>query len=217
MKKRDLAQIRHFIWDFDGTLFDTYPTIIEILRSALQEYGCDCDPAEAMVMMLDTIGFARDHYADIYGIDRDALKQTYMVYHHKLIPQFLATPFPFAAEVLDRIGKRGGYHYIFTHRDSGETDAYLKKHGLRGYFREIVCPDSPHFAMKPSPDAILYLMEKYGMTGEDAVMVGDRDCDLESARRAGIGTVHKVCPIAPEQLACDWKFEDFREMLALIS
>lgn len=217
MKESSMAQIRHFIWDFDGTLFDTYPTIIQILRCALQEYGHDCDGVEAMKLMLDTIGFARDHYADKYGISREALAETYMAYHRKLIPQFLSQPFPGAKEVLDGICKSGRFNYIFTHRISDETNAYLKKHGLEGYFREIICPDSPGFAMKPSPDAILYLMKKYGMTGEDGVMIGDRDCDLESARSAGIRTVHKVCPIAPEQLNCHWKFETFDEMLKLIN
>lgn len=216
MKESNMAQIRHFIWDFDGTLFDTYPTIMEILRSALQEYGCDCDPVEAMQLMLDTIAVARDHYADIYGISREALKETYMRYHHKLIPQFLAAPFPGAEAVLRRICQTGRFNYIFTHRDSQETAAYLKKHNLEGYFREIVCPDSPHFAMKPAPDAILYLMEKYAMNGENAVMVGDRDCDLESARRAGVATVHKVCAIAPERLECNWRFDSFEELLNLI-
>lgn len=216
MKKRELSQVRHFIWDFDGTLYDTYPTIIQILRSALQEYGFDCDPVEAMGMMLDMIAVAQNHYADKYGIDREELKKTYMRYHGILIPQLLSLPFPGVKEVLEKICQSGGYHYIYTHRISSETDAYLKKHGLQGYFREIICPDSPSFAMKPAPDSILYLMEKYNMTEADAVMVGDRDCDLESARRAGIGTIHKICKMAPQQLDCDWRFDGFEELLKMI-
>jgi phosphoglycolate phosphatase-like HAD superfamily hydrolase len=51
---RDMQQIRHFIWDFDGTLFDTYPVIIKNLRSALAEYGRDCDPVDAMRRMAST-------------------------------------------------------------------------------------------------------------------------------------------------------------------
>ena len=31
----DMHRLVHFIWDFDGTLFDTYPVIIEDLRGAL--------------------------------------------------------------------------------------------------------------------------------------------------------------------------------------
>lgn len=211
-----MAQIQHFIWDFDGTLFDTYPTIIEILRSSLQEYGYDCDPAEAMALMLDTIAFARDHYADKYGISREALQETYMRYHRKLVPQLLATPFAGAKEVLRQICQTGRYHYIFTQRNSGETMAYLKKHGLEGFFREIVCPDTPGFASKPSPDSILYLMRRYGMTAENTVMIGDRECDLESARGAGVRTVHKVCPVAPQELECTWRVSNFEELHNLI-
>lgn len=38
-----MGHIRHFIWDFDGTVADTYPAIIQSLRDALQEFGHDCD------------------------------------------------------------------------------------------------------------------------------------------------------------------------------
>ena len=33
--QRSMRNIQHFIWDFDGTLFDTYPVIIGDLRKAL--------------------------------------------------------------------------------------------------------------------------------------------------------------------------------------
>ena len=44
MAQKNMKDIQHFIWDFDGTLFDTYPVIIDDLRCALQEYGKDLDP-----------------------------------------------------------------------------------------------------------------------------------------------------------------------------
>ena len=47
-KQNAMAGLRHFFWDFDGTLFDTYPIVIEDLRRSLQEYGFDCDPEDAM-------------------------------------------------------------------------------------------------------------------------------------------------------------------------
>ena len=32
-----MQNIQSFLWDFDGTLFDTYPIIIDCLRQALRE------------------------------------------------------------------------------------------------------------------------------------------------------------------------------------
>ena len=72
------------------------------------------------------------------------------------------------------------------------------------------------FAYKPAPDAIKYLMGKYAMTAEDAVMVGDRDCDLGSARNAGIGTMHYACAAVPETLQADYRIESYAEMLKFL-
>lgn len=208
-----MQHIRHFVWDFDGTLFDSYPIIIGNLRAALQDYGFDCDPVEAMTLMLANITHAQNYYADKFGIDRDALIETYMRHHQEVNPRLLAKPMADVEKVLARICETGRKNYIFTHRKCVTTEQYLEKYGLISYFTEIIGPDAPHFAYKPAPDALLYLMDKYGMNADDAVMVGDRDCDLGSARNAGMGTVHYVCAVAPETLECDWRFESYGEML----
>ncbi len=216
-KEKPLSHIRHFIWDFDGTLFDSYPIIIGTLRSTLQSYGYDCDPTEAMGLMLQNITAAHNFYADKFGIPREAFVSTYNGFHQQVNPRLLAKPMQDVEKVLSCICKTGRYNYIFTHRQSSTTAQYLEKYGLTGYFREIIGPDSPNFAYKPSPASIQYLMEKYGMTTENAVMVGDRDCDLGSARNAGIGTVHYVCAAVPEALSCNLKIESYAQMLELIS
>lgn len=211
-----MHSIQHFIWDFDGTLFDTYPVIIDNLRRALAEYGNDCDATDAMRRMLDTIPAARNHYADAYGIPREELAEAYNRYHAQANAELAARPFAGVETVLARICETGRHNYIFTHRKVWETELYLKKYGLEGYFREVVGPESPGFALKPAPGAVLYLMDKYGMQKADTVMVGDRECDLGSGRNAGAKAAHLVCAVAPEQLVCDWQLHDYGEMLALL-
>lgn len=211
-----MHHIKHFIWDFDGTLFDSYPIIIATLRAALQEYGHDCDPVEAMRLMLQNIGVAQHYYADKFGIVYEDLIETYYSHHNRLNPQLAAEPMADVEKVLKTICESGRKNYIFTHRKCSTTAQYLEKYGLSQYFTEIVGPEAPNFAYKPSPDSLLYLMDKYGMTAEDAVMVGDRDCDLGSARNAGMGTVHFVCAAVPETLSCDFRFESYQEMLLML-
>lgn len=211
-----MQNIRSFIWDFDGTLFDTYPVIIENLRLALQEYGCDCEPVEAMRLMLDNIGAARNYYANKYGLDPELLLEAYNRHHKEAIAVLRAKPIAGVQEVLERIRATGRHSYIFSHRKYAETVAFLKKYGLDGYFQEIIGQDTENFAWKPAPDAVLYLMEKYNMKPEETVMVGDRDCDLGSARNAGILTAHLVCAVAPETLDCTWRLKDFVQMLSLL-
>lgn len=207
--------IRHFIWDFDGTLFDTYPIIIQNLQGALAQYGRTADPADAMRRMLDTIPAARDHYADLYGIPRTDLARAYAVCHHRATARLAAPPMPGVRQVLEYICAGGRHNYIFTHRSGQETCDYLRKNGLESCFREIVAPENG-FPGKPAPDAVLYLMEKYRMAPDEAVMLGDREIDLGSGRNAGIRTAHVVCAMAPQALECDWRLHSFAGMLEIL-
>ena len=208
-----MKNIRHFIWDFDGTLFDTYPVIIEDLDLALREFGHGCEFPETMKLMLVNLGHAQKFYAEKFGISRDAVAAGYERYHEIANRELRAEPMAGVREVLGAICASGRHNYIFSHRKPEETAAYLEKYQLSGYFTHVIGPGSAGFAVKPAPDAVLYLMERYAMAAEETVMVGDRECDLGSARNAGIRTAHLVCAVAPEDLVCDWRFESFGQML----
>lgn len=210
-----LQGVRHFIWDFDGTLFDTYPITIQNLQSALAAYGQSATAADIMRRMLDTLSAACNHYADRFGIPRAALTARFEEEVQAAVARLEAPPMPDVPQVLQKIVAGGRHNYLFTHRPLTETRAYLQKHGLEGLFTELVGPENG-FAAKPSPEAVLYLKQKYGMTAADAVMLGDREIDLGSGRAAGLGVIHIPCALAPETLACDWRFTAFWQMLALL-
>ena len=211
-----MKDIRHFIWDFDGTLFDTYPVIIRCMRKALGGYGHDCDPRDCMAIMLDSIGTALDRYSENFGIPRDDLTAAFERHKAAALKDREAQPMEGAREVLTAILEKGGRNYIFSHRRTGEIRLFLDKYGLTDLFEDMLGPDSDGFAWKPAPDGILRLMERHGMTGEDALMIGDRDCDLGSARNAGIRTAHLICPAVPQELQCDRKLESLWQMLEMI-
>ena len=208
-----MKKIRHFIWDFDGTLFDTYPVIVEDLNKALREFGYGCEFPETMKLMLTNLGHAQAVYAEQFGIPKDAVAAAYERHHETANRELRAEPMAGVREVLAAICESGRKNYIFSHRKPVETFAYLEKYGLTAYFTHVIGPGSEGFAWKPAPDAVLYLMETYGMSPEETAMVGDRECDLGSARNAGIRTAHLVCAVAPEDLVCDWRFESFEQML----
>ena len=211
-----MKDIRHFIWDFDGTLFDTYPVIIRSMTSALAEYGRDCDPRDCMELMLDSIGVALDRYSELCGVSREELTATYERYNQASLKELEARPMEGAREVLEAILKKGGKSYIFSHRRTGEIRLFLDKYGLTDLFEDMLGPDFEGFAWKPAPDGILRLMARHGMTADDTLMIGDRDCDLGSARNAGIRTAHLICPAVPQTLDCHWKLKDLRQMLEMM-
>lgn len=212
-----MKNIRHFIWDFDGTLFDTYPVIIEDLDLALREFGHRCDTLEAMKLMQGRLIHAQKFYAEKFGIPLEAVVEGYERYHARANRELRAEPMAGVRQALEAILSAGGHNYIFSHRKPVETKLYLEKYGLSHCFTDIIGPGAEGFAEKPAPDAVEYLVNKYGMAREETVMVGDRECDLGSGRGAGIRTAHLVCAMAPETLNCDWRFESFAEMLRAVT
>lgn len=200
--------LKHFIWDFDGTLMDTYPNIIRYLRLAMQECGFDAPETEILEKMMETIPHAIQCYSEQFCIPD--LKERYRA-HYRQEAKDPVRVFPGVPEVLRVIREMGGYNYIFTNRGDS-IYPMLEKARILDEFEEIVTANSPHFVVKPAPDVILYLMKKYGGTKDDTVMVGDRVCDLESGYRAGCKTCHLLTPAVPQYPKCDFRVKDFYEM-----
>jgi HAD superfamily hydrolase (TIGR01509 family) len=204
-----MKNLRHFIWDFDGTLLDTYPNITGYLRQALLDCGHDVDQVEILEKMMVTIPHAINYYAELYQIPDLRARYNVLYANEATDP---VQVFPGVKEVLRRIREMGGANYIFTNR--GDTIYnLLERVGVLDEFAEIVTASNPNFKVKPAPDTILYLMEKYGGTKEDTVMIGDRQCDLGSGYSAGCKTIHLLTPTVPQYPPCDWRINDFWEML----
>ncbi len=208
-----MKSIKHFIWDFDGTLMDTYPYTLKYLKAALCDFGQDVDESEMFEkMMLRTITYTINYYVEKFDIPE--LRQRFNLYYANEKNENIL-PFPNVVEVLDRIKSNGANNYIFTNRGDS-IYPLLDKCNLRDKFTEIVTSAHPSFVIKPAPDAILYLMEKYGGTPKDTVMIGDRICDLGSAVSAGCKTIHLFTPALPQYPSCDWRINNFNEMLDML-
>lgn len=207
-----MKNIKHFIWDFDGTLADTYPNLVRYLSLALADFGVTAEPVEIHEKMMETVGYAINWYSEHLSLPELSGRYDY---YYALGKDDPASAFPGVASVLEQIEKNGGYNYIFTNR--GESVyALLEQMKLQNYFTEIVRDGDPEFEFKPSPRAIIYLMEKYGGSKENTAMVGDRKCDLESGYNAGCKTIHLLTPSVPQYPACDWRVSSFQEMLSML-
>lgn len=207
-----MKTIKHFIWDFDGTLVDTYPNLVRYMTLALSDFGITVEPVEILEKMMENIPYAIEYYTQRY--DLTELKERYD-YHYSIGKTDDVQTFENVTAVLQRIQQMGGYNYIYTNR--GITlDALLDKIQLRDYFTEIIKAGDPEFEYKPSPRPILYLMKKYGATPDNTAMVGDRKCDLESGYQAGCKTIHLLTPTVPQYPPCDWRISNFKEMQDLL-
>lgn len=207
-----MKNMKLFIWDFDGTLVDSYPYSVECMQRALADHGYAATYAEILEKMLDNIPAALEYFTEKFQIPE--LSDLFWQYQQQGAENPVIL-FDGVLDVLHRIRQIGGKNLIFTNRNES-IFPMLERSGITEEFEEVVTTLHPSFAWKPAPDAINYLMEAYGGTTENTVMIGDRVCDLGSAWNAGCKTCHLLTPAVPQYPPCDWRIRNFREMLELL-
>jgi len=173
---------KHYIWDFDGTLADSYPHIIRLFADTLAEEGIAVDEDRLAKLFYKNFKTTREET----GISDEAYRR-FMVRHDTTGTEEKdppVVPFPEIAETLRRISEAGGTHYIYTNRNTTVL-YYCKKFGWDGLFKDVITSEDD-FPMKPAPDALLHLMKKHGLRPEECVMIGDREIDGLSGVNAGM-------------------------------
>ena len=100
-----------YIWDFDGTLFDTYPRISTSFREALRQLGCERPEAEILSAVKMSVRGAANDYARRYNLDAREINRLYHEIESAL-PIDDMTPYPGAEAFLRAVMARGGRHFL---------------------------------------------------------------------------------------------------------
>jgi len=176
--------IENLIWDFDGSLFNTYPAMVRLFRNALAIHAYDASEDEILSLMKETLGKAVDFYLD-RGVDYDFYKD-FKKSEEELDPAE-QPPFKGAFEVCSIVVKNGGKNLIITHRSRKTAFKLLNHFEMTSLFSGIITKEGG-FKRKPDPDAFIYAIRNYRLNSKSTLSIGDRDLDVIAARDAGTKT-----------------------------
>ena len=196
---------QHFIWDFDGTLFNTYPRMVKCFDHALRQCGVVESEEEILRRIKVSVGSALKYFQEKHAIDPafDFMAAYYA--YERTLPADTMIPYPGMPELIRETHELGAHHHLYTHRDRAAFEA-LERYGILDCFEGRITSQDP-FPKKPAPDALLSLIQRGLVNPASACMVGDRDIDVEAAHNAGIDgclfdpehffdgyqTPHRVC------------------------
>lgn len=206
--------MREFLWDLDGTLLDTYPAMVKAFQRAVTELGGTIT-AEAtyQLMRQQSVGYAERTVANQYGWDWHELRAGYQRFEPQL--QHHPAAFDGAQAVLERVVAVGGHNYLMTHRNE-QAQVYLQEAGLAQYFTDAVTAAQP-FPRKPDPAALNYLLDKHRVDRQQAVMVGDRNLDIDAGHNAGIaGYLFDIDRLIHVTSAPEVQVTNLNELLPLV-
>jgi phosphoglycolate phosphatase len=174
-----------FFFDWDGTLVDTIPGVLEAHNHVRAHHGLELWTLDWFKVNMRQS--ARQLYPQIYGeksqpaIDMlyDYIEKNHL---HKL------TPLPGAAELLETLSEREIPMAVISNK---RHKYLLREIEHMGWNRHFVSAVGAGVAAKdkPDPDPILHALKETGLQANKVIYVGDTETDLQAADGAKCPTV----------------------------
>ncbi|GAA4344157.1 HAD family hydrolase [Pigmentiphaga soli] len=181
---QDKAGYALVVFDWDGTLMDSTPSIVAAIQGACRDLGLRVPPDEAASWVIGL------------GL-QDALLRTAPDLPPEQLPRFLdryrfhyltrdpqLRLFEGVEALLVRLRDAGVRLAVATGKSRVGLERAFDSTGLRRYFDASRCADESF--SKPHPAMLNELLEELEVAPAAAVMVGDTSHDLDMARNAGV-------------------------------
>ncbi len=183
--------LKAILFDWDGTLVDSWGVIVESFQKAQEEMGQEVWSYEKSRRILGKS--LRDQFPIIFGDDWEKARDVYYR-HFNEIHLEKTTLIDGAQELVDYLYNKD----VFVALVSNKTGKYLRqeveKMGWEKYFSAVVgATDAPYD--KPKPDPMYLALKDTDFIVDDSVWyVGDSVIDMETAHNIGCEAVRVKAP-----------------------
>lgn len=212
------------VFDLDGTLVDTAPDLIRAANHVIASRGL---APLSIDQLKPSISFGARHIvaaglkmrgATVSETELDRLLEAFLDYYANNIAVD-SRPFPGLPELLEDCAAKGARLAVCTNKREDMSRLLLEKLGLLRMFKALAGRDT--FAVcKPHPGHLLGVIGLAGGDRHRAVMVGDSDVDVATAKAAGVPVIgvtfgYTHVPIA--NLSCEAVIDHYSEFPAALA
>jgi phosphoglycolate phosphatase len=175
------------LFDLDGTLADSFEGIRYALNAALREEGL---PEHDLAWVRAHVGrgaaaLVHDAVGDGAGEAVAHRVGARFAQHYRATYLDLTPALPDAGAVLAFVWERtGGKVAVVSNKNEDLTRAWLRHVGLARYVAAVVGPET-YGVRKPDPAAVLPVLRAFDIEPSDALLVGDMEVDVATARAVG--------------------------------
>lgn len=177
-------RVRAALFDLDGTLVDSLPTIAEATVEAFARHGHRVTQAE----IVPRIGPPMEVLArEVTGAGLDESQAMYVTYQDLYYSEYIqrTPPHEGAHNLLVALDAVGVGLAVVTNKNEFGARLMVTVQGWDGRFGSIVGRDTtPHY--KPHPAPALHALQALGIGPTEAAFVGDAEADMNCARDAGM-------------------------------
>jgi phosphoglycolate phosphatase len=183
--------IKLVIFDLDGTLLDSVPDLAQAADETVKALGYKSvsvdnvrdyvgNGADILIgrCLSQSITVDSNLSSELLTKARSLFDEFYEQTGHKA-----SVLFPMVKETLSALHAQGIRLAIVTNKPSKFVPEILRQHQIAEFFDDVLGGDAFE-TRKPDPVALNWLMEKYSLTPQEVVMVGDSKNDILAAKNA---------------------------------
>ena len=175
---------RAVLFDFDGTLADSFDAIIASVNFVRQSFGLDELPGE---IIRKYIGHGLLQLVNDL-VPGQSFEEAIARYreHHGRTMEAATRLFPGVFATLTELTRRGYKLAVCSNKAVGFTRQLVKMLGVEELFAEVLGPEDVANRPKPDPAMLLEACRRIGVSPADAVYIGDMTVDVLAGNAAGI-------------------------------
>lgn len=175
------------IFDFDGTIANTNDIIIASWQSTFLRFlGHELPVREIEATFGETLYDTVDRL--LPGEPVDEVVAHYRNYQDSHQGEYKVYVFEGVRELMDELRARGYRLGIATSRTIRSLSKYMHELDIEDCIDELVTMEEVTHH-KPHPESVDRLLEKFGGSADEAIMIGDTKYDIGCANNAGVDSV----------------------------
>lgn len=191
-----------YIFDFDGTLVNSLPTISYFCNNALNKFELPSIPEERYKKLVGNgaVSLIKKALEEV-GADQSLFDKVYPEYYDTYDKNFsyLTEPYEGIMEILKKLKENNCNIAIVSNKPEPTTQKISKE--IFGDLIDICRGQTEGRPIKPDPTTVNEVIKQFGVKKEDCVYCGDTITDIETGNNAGIYTVGVL-----------WGFRDIEEL-----
>lgn len=203
-------RVRACVWDLDGTLLYTLPTVHYYCNRSLKHFGLhEITIAETMALCRMSIQHFYHELLRLGGCpEQDIARLQPQIHEYDCAAYlkdaaFLTYPYDGIVHTLDALSARGIQHAVLTNKPSALAVSLI--HHFFENRIPICIGQTLDSISKPHPHCMNGIFKALSCAKEEILYIGDTDVDMETACNTGVAAAAALWGYQPDQVLLSYK------------